>query len=67
MYNSHLRGPVTLALIADRLTVELTLPVLATGLLQTGFEHPTFRMQDECFNRLRHRHGSKFCDFSIYQ
>ena len=28
------------------------------GLLQLGFEHPTFCLWGECFNRLRHRRGS---------
>ena len=29
-YNDHLRGPVTLATIAERLAVELSLPVFTT-------------------------------------
>ena len=30
VYNGHLRGPVTLTLIAERLAVELSLPVFTT-------------------------------------
>ena len=30
VYNGHLRGPVTLTAIAERLAVELSLPVLTT-------------------------------------
>ena len=31
VYNGHLRGPVTFTIIAERLAVELSLPVLATS------------------------------------
>ena len=56
----HLRGTVTLTHIAERLAVELSLPVgirtpnlpLANGfyyliLSRLGFEHPTFRLRDQ--------------------
>ena len=32
VYNSHLRGPVTLTPIAERLAVELSLPFLTAGI-----------------------------------
>ena len=58
VYNGHIRGPVTLTPIAERLTVELSLPVLTTlGLSRLGFENPTLRLRDERSNRLRHRSG----------
>ena len=44
VYNGYLRGPVTLTPIADRLAVELSLPVLR-GLSRLGFEHSTFRLR----------------------
>ena len=46
VYNGHLRGPVTLSLIAERLAVELSLPVFTT-----------FRLRGERSNPLFHRHG----------
>ena len=30
------------------------------GLLQPGYEHPTFRLRDERSNSLRHRRGKPF-------
>ena len=40
--NSHIRGPVTLTPIAERLAVELSQPVFYDlGLSRLGFEHPT--------------------------
>ena len=48
MYDCHLRGPVTLTLIAERLAVKLLLPVLKTlGLSRLGFEHQTFRLRGD--------------------
>ena len=44
VYNGHLRGPVTLTLIAERLAVELWLPVFTTGLSRQEFEHRIFRL-----------------------
>ena len=40
-YNGHLRGPVTLKPIAERLAVELSRPVFTTGLSWLGFKNPT--------------------------
>ena len=54
VYNGHLRGPVTLTPIAERLAVELSLPVLTTGLSRLRFEHQTFRLRGERSNPLRH-------------
>ena len=34
----HLQGPVTLASVTERLAVELSLPVLTTGLSRPGIE-----------------------------
>ena len=50
VYNDHLRGPVTLTLIAERLAVELSLPVFTTliGLSRLGFEHPIYCLRGEC-------------------
>ena len=53
LQNGHLRGLVTLTIIAERLAVELSLPVLS----QLGFEHPTFRLRGLGFNLLPYRHG----------
>ena len=56
VYIGHLREPVSLAPNVERLEVELLLPVL--GLSRQGFEHPTFRLQGERSNPLRHRRGN---------
>ena len=53
VYNGHLRVPVTLTPIAERLPVELSLP----GLPRLGFQHATFRLRGERSNPLRHRRG----------
>ena len=55
---AFLRGPVTLAPIAEPLAVELSLCVYDLGLLRLGFEHTTFRFQGKCSYPLRHRRGS---------
>ena len=42
VYNGHLRGPVTLTPIAERLAVELSLPVYYDlGLSRLGFDSNT--------------------------
>ena len=53
------RGPVILTPIAERLAVELSLPVFTTskGLPRLGIEHPTFRLQGQRSNTLRHGRG----------
>ena len=56
--NGHLRGPVTLTRVAERLSRgAVTTCFNDLDLLQLGFEHSTFRMQGERSNRLRHRRG----------
>ena len=45
---------MTFTPLADRLAVELSLPVL--GLSRLGFEHPTFRLRGERSNPLHHHH-----------
>ena len=47
VYNGHLRGPVTLTHVAERLVVELSLLALTTLLVlsRLKFEHPSFRMR----------------------
>ena len=57
VYNGHLRGPVTLTPIAERLAVKVSLPALS----RLGFELPTFRLRLEHSNRLRHR-----CALSLF-
>ena len=59
--NGHLRGPVTLAHIADRLALELPLHVFYdSGLSGLRFEQHTFRLWDDRSNPQRHRRGSNF-------
>ena len=48
---------MTLTPIAERLAVELSLPVLTTGLSRLRFEHQTFRLRGERSIPLRHRRG----------
>ena len=48
VYNGHLWGPLTLTPVAERLTSCFN----DQGLSQSGFKHPTFRMQGERSNRL---------------
>ena len=58
IYNGHLRGSMTLTPVDEHLAVELSLPVFyGLGLSQLGFEHPTFRMQGQRSNPLRHLRG----------
>ena len=56
VYRGHLWGPMTLTPVAERLAVELSLPVFT----QLGFEHPTFHLRGERSNWLRHRRGLYF-------
>ena len=56
VYNGDLRGPVTLALIAEPLAVELPLPVFYDlGLSRLGFKHPTFRLRGKRSSLLHQR------------
>ena len=48
VYNDHFRELMTLTPVAEVLAVELSLPVLMTGLSRTGFKHPTFHMWGDC-------------------
>ena len=64
VYNSHLQGPVPVTPIAQRLAVELLLPVFYDICLSwVGFEHPTLRLRGECSYPLRHRRG-QICSLS---
>ena len=40
VYNGHLRGPVTLTLVAERLAVELSLPVFTTWVYRDRGSNP---------------------------
>ena len=40
VYNDHLRGPVALTPIAERLAVEVSLPVLRLRSVETGIRTP---------------------------
>ena len=62
VYNGHLRGPVTLQPIAERVTGQLSL--LCTCfynliLSRLGIEHPTLSLRVERSNWLRHHSGLK--------
>ena len=57
VYNGHLRGPVRLTPIAERLAVELSLPVFTLGLSRLEFKLPSFRLRGERSNPLRRRRG----------
>ena len=56
VYNGHLRGPVTLTPTAERLALELSLPVFKTSVCR-GPLSPTFRLQGELSNPLRYHRG----------
>ena len=56
VYNSHLWGPVTLTPIAERLEVDLSLPVFTIS-VAAGIRTPNPRLRDERSNPYRHRHG----------
>ena len=64
IYNGRLRGPVTLAPVAERLAVELS-PSLFTTLL-SRFEHPTIRMLDKCSDRLCHHRGPMLWVYGLW-
>ena len=55
--NGHLRGLVTLTLIAGCFSRTVTSCLNDLGLSRLGFEHPTFRLRDKRYNRLLHRFG----------
>ena len=55
VYTGHLRGPVTLTPIAERLAVELSLPVSTTRVCR-GWDSNT--QPSACSYPLCHRHGS---------
>ena len=58
--NGHLRGPVTLTPIVERLAVELPLfDFYDLGLSQLGFKHPNFHLQSQRSYQIRHRRGAK--------
>ena len=57
VYNSHLRGPVTLTPMAERLAVKLSLPVLRLMSVATGIRTPNLRLRGQNSNSLRHRRG----------
>ena len=68
VYNGHLRGPVTLTPIAERLALGCHYLFL-WGLLWLGFEHPTFWLRGKCFNPLHHCDGPvkvQICPISIW-
>ena len=66
VYNGYLRGPVTLTPIAERLAVELSLPLFYDlGLPQLGFEHPTFCLWGQRSNPLLHHRGFGPSDFQF--
>ena len=44
VYNDHLRGPVTLAPIAERLAVELTLPFFKLRSVAVGIRAPNLSL-----------------------
>ena len=67
IWDSHLRRPLTLTSVAERLAEELSLPffTIDIGLSRLGFEHPTFSMQSKRSNRLRHCRGLNAVDCVI--
>ena len=63
VYNGHLRGPLTLTPIAERLAVDLSLICFFDlGLSRMWFEHQTLRLRGQRSNPLHHRHGSTFLE-----
>ena len=64
VYNGHLQGLVSLTSNAQRLAVELSLPVFMTGLSRLGFEYLTLCMWGLRSNRL-HPHGLMFMYWSL--
>ena len=62
IYNGNPRGPVTLAVFAERLTKELLLLYLFLRLTRSsllGFEQTNFQMRDKRSNRQHHRRGRR--------
>ena len=57
VFNGHLRGPVTLTPIAERLAVELLLPVFTTRSDAAEIRTPNLPLAGKRSNRLRHRCG----------
>ena len=57
VFNGHLRGPVTLTPVAERLSVELSLPFLRLSCVAAGIRTPNLR--GERSNPLRHRRGCR--------
>ena len=65
-YDGHLRGPMSLTLALAFSSGAFTTYTCLSDLDQSrlGFEHPSFRMRNECSNRLHHRRGlliGKWC------
>ena len=57
LYNGHLRGPVTLAPVAERLAVELSLPVFAAKVCRDQGSNPDLPAHEANALPLRHRGG----------
>ena len=67
VYNGHIRGHVTLTPIAERLAVELSLPVFTTGLSRLGFEHLTFRLRVKRSKPLPNRRGYNHVSYILLE
>ena len=57
VYNGHLRGPVTLIPIAERLAVELLLPVLRIRSVAARIRTPNLPLAGQRLKPLRYRRG----------
>ena len=57
VYNGYLRGPVTFTPIAERLAVEVSLPVLTTYVCLGRDSNTNLPLPGRRSNRLRHRSG----------
>ena len=55
VYDDHLRGPLTLTPIVERLAVDF----YDLGLSRLGFQQPNFRLRGERSNQLRHRRNPR--------
>ena len=65
VYNGHLRGPVTFTPIAERLAVELSLPVFTTYVCRgwdSNNQPSACGARWGCSNPLRHRRGQNCCN-----
>mgnify|MGYP003692190915 CR=1 FL=1 len=60
VYNGHLRGPVTLTPVPERLAVELSLPVFTTNVCRDRGSNPISLMQGERSASTPPRLGFKF-------